>query len=165
MAVNIPLVVQMLEARLAGHTHGDIRGLSDSNRHVRLRLQGSIRLNHWLEYYAQRFNTTELNITHYHLLSEPGVYGILNKFDLGIDFLRAISISPMARGRTPRRPTEVYRAWSPYSGESRSLAVCCSSFRPIWSRAPRPRRVPSEVPSEEYGPARRGPVRHSHASS
>lgn len=41
---------------------------------------------HRLEYYAQRFNTLELNITYYQLLSPGAVMGLINKVETGFDF-------------------------------------------------------------------------------
>jgi uncharacterized protein YecE (DUF72 family) len=41
---------------------------------------------HWLEFYAQRFNTTELNVTFYSLLSPAAIGGMINKVETGFQF-------------------------------------------------------------------------------
>jgi len=46
----------------------------------------SLKPQHRLEYYAQRFNTLELNITYYQLLSPGAVMGLINKVETGFDF-------------------------------------------------------------------------------
>jgi uncharacterized protein YecE (DUF72 family) len=46
----------------------------------------SIKPNHRLEYYAQKFNTVELNSSFYQLPALPAVYGMLNKVPEDFDF-------------------------------------------------------------------------------
>lgn len=46
----------------------------------------SIKPNHRLEYYAQKFNTLELNSSFYQLPALPAVYGMLNKVPDDFDF-------------------------------------------------------------------------------
>ena len=46
----------------------------------------SLKPNHRLEYYAQKFSTVELNSSFYQLPALPSVYGMLNKVPEGFDF-------------------------------------------------------------------------------
>jgi uncharacterized protein YecE (DUF72 family) len=47
----------------------------------------TLKPQHRLEYYAQRFNTLELNITFYQLLSPGAVGGLINKVETGFHFI------------------------------------------------------------------------------